>query len=42
MTSKEIDNLKLKMIEVESSNIAAIGHKDNKLFVNFKNGSLYS
>ena len=42
MTSKEIDNLNLKMIEVESSNIAAIGHRDNKLFVNFKNGSLYS
>lgn len=32
----------VKMIEVESSNIAAIGYKNNTLFVNFKNGSLYS
>ena len=29
----------MKMIEVISSNVVAIGYEDNKLYVNFKTGS---
>ena len=31
--------MKTKMIKVESSNVVAIGYKDNKLYVDFKSGS---
>ena len=31
--------MKAKMIKVESSNVVAIGYKDNKLYVDFKTGS---
>jgi hypothetical protein len=30
-----------QMVPVESSNVASVGHKDNHLYVTYKNGGTY-
>jgi len=32
----------MEFVEVSSSNIAAVGYENNKLYVKFKNGNVYS